>query len=221
MSRPFTFAVIAASSLLGAVPASALTMSPNPLSLVNASLAGEIELVDVVTGLPAGATVQGGSVGASDTTFVFQAHVFDQPVIGLNGWNIIALALAPVGSSGSGSNVPPTAAGIVGTPTNLSLFSLAGIQFRGGVPELTSSDLFFVSYASPVAADGSLELRFVAGEGVTFVAGSALVVPEAGPALLLALAGALGAVLRAYAPRTRSRSCLRSSPLARDWIAPP
>jgi hypothetical protein len=89
----------------------------------------------------------------------------------------------------------------VGTPTNLSLFSLAGIQFRGGVPELTSSDLFFVSYASPVAADGSLELRFVAGEAVTFVAGSALVVPEPRTALLFALAAASAAFFASRRPR--------------------
>jgi hypothetical protein len=63
--------------------------------------------------------------------------------------------------------------------------------FTGIVDEGTTSDRFFVSYASPIATDGSLELFFRAGEGITFADGTALIVPEPGTALLLALGGAL------------------------------
>ena len=186
-SKHLAFATVAVA--LVAAPASGLSIIPNPVSLNNAGIVGSIELVDVVTGLPAGGVVGDGTVGASDTTLVFEADVVASSPF--DAWGFIFLGLRLVGGS---SFIAPTATGGVDPDFNLTEgFIQAGNSaiFTGGVDEGTTSDLFFVSYASPLATDGSLELFFRAGEGITFADGTALVVPEPGTALLLALSAAL------------------------------
>lgn len=79
--------------------------------------------------------------------------------------------------------------------------------FFGSVDEGTTSDRFFVSYSS-IATDGSLELFFRAGEGITFADGTALVVPEPGTALLLALGATLTAMRSVRSTRSDASSRL-------------
>ena len=110
---------------------------------------------------------------------------------------------------GGGSFVAPTATGGVDPDFNLDEgFIQAGndAKFTGSVAEGTTSDRFFVSYAGPIATDGSLELFIRAGEGITFTDGTALVVPEPGTALLLALGAALTAALSVRARRSEGSS---------------
>jgi hypothetical protein len=183
--------VFAAALTLGASPAFALTIIPNPVSLNASGIVRSIELVDVVTGLPVGGVVGDGSVGASDTTLVFQATVVESSPF--DAWGFIVLGLRLVGGS---SFIAPTASGGIDPDSNLDEGDIRAdnsVLFLGTVDEGTTSDRFFVSYASPLATDGSLELLFVAGEAVNLVQGVALIVPEPGTVLLLTLAKALTA----------------------------
>lgn len=175
---------------LGAQSASALSILPNPVPLNNAGIVGSIELVDVVTGLPTGGVVGDGTVGASDTTLVFEADVVASSPF--DAWGFIVVSLQP---AGGGPFIAPTATGGIPPDFNLDEGTISGSSalFTGLIDEGTTSDLFFVSYASPLATDGSLELFFRAGEGITFADGFALIVPEPGTALLLGLGGALAA----------------------------
>ena len=204
MTRIKIFLSAAGILALGAPAASALSIIPNPVSLNGSGIVGSIELVDVVTGLPAGGVVGDGSVGASDTTLVFEADVVASSPF--DAWTFILLGLRAVGG---GSFVAPTATGGVDPDFNLDEgFIQAGndAKFTGSVAEGTTSDRFFVSYAGPIATDGSLELFIRAGEGITFTDGTALVVPEPGTALLLALGAALTAALSVRARRSEGSS---------------
>lgn len=188
MTRIETFLSAAVILALGARSASALSIIPNPVSLNEVGIVGSIALVDVVTGLPAGGVVGDGSVGASDTTLVFQATVVESSPF--NAWAFIVLGLRAVGGT---SFIAPTATGGIDPDFNLDQGQIRfdSAYFTGTVDEGTTSDLFFVSYAGPLATDGSLELRFLAGEAVNIADGTALIVPEPGIALLLALSAAL------------------------------
>lgn len=185
---------------LGAASASALTISPNPVFLNDQGLVGSIELVDVVTGLPTGGVVGDGAVGATDTTLVFQANVVASP---LDAWTFILVILR----SASGF-IAPTATGGVDPDNNLDQGVIDNIPggvnptalFSGSVPEGVTSDRFFVSYAGPLATDGSLGFFLRAGvplqpgPGFSVADGTALVVPEPATALLLTLGAALTCV---------------------------
>lgn len=202
--KPLLFASIALA--LGAVPASGLSILPNPVPVNQFGIIGSIELVDVLTGLPAGGVVGDGTVGASDTTLVFEAHVVES--FPFDAWNLVALRLRPVGGT---SFVVPTATGGIGTDFSLD-YGFIGANgtaiFLGEVLEGETSNEFFVSYASPIATDGSLELFFQAGEGVSFARATALVVPEPGTSLLLAVGTGLIAARSARSRRIRgSRPC--------------
>lgn len=199
-SRHLAFATVAVA--LVAAPAYGLSIIPNPVSLNNAGIVGSIELVDVVTGLPAGGVVGDGTVGASDTTLVFEADVV--AAAPFDSWGVIVVGLRPVG--GGMAFIAPTATGGIPPDVNLDEGVIVGntAHFQGLVDEGSSSDLFFVSYASPIATDGSLELFFRAGSGVNLADGLALIVPEPGMAGLLALGAALVGVQLGRGRRARS-----------------
>lgn len=99
--KPLLSAAVAL--ILGAPSASALSIVPNPVSLNSFGIVGSIELVDVVTGLPAGGVVGDGAVGGSDTTLVFQASVVASTPF--DAWTFITLWLQTVGGS---SIIAPT-----------------------------------------------------------------------------------------------------------------
>jgi hypothetical protein len=169
-------------------PTSALTILPNPVPLDNSNgIVGSIQLLDIVTGLPTGGVVGDGSVGASDTTLVFAAHNVES--FPSDFWNIVTVRLETVAG---GSAIAPAAIGIVPPETNLSadLIGPTGLaQFGASLGEGETSNAFFVSYPGPLAADGSLQIRVAAGEGVNFAFGTALVIPEPTGTLLIALGG--------------------------------
>jgi hypothetical protein len=178
---------------IAAAPAAALTIQPNPMPIDDGGfgiIGGSLELIDATIGLPAGGIVGAGAVGATDTTLVFEASA----VLSFgSAWNIVAIALGPAG--GGGSLIAPTALGSIGAGGSFSIFSILNEtgRFIGTIPVGTTSSQFFISWAGPLPGDGSLQIGAVAGEGIDFGNGSALLVaPEPGSALLLIAAALLG-----------------------------
>jgi hypothetical protein len=184
---------LAAGSLLASfaptTAARALSISPNPLLVVPGPLSTDqstasIELVAALSGVPSGGTVLRGSVDPGDTTLVLRADIT------FGGSAALVLAIQPIASPGS--FLPLTGVGWVpggdididaesGSPT-VAFFLPTG----SNVDEGESYDLVFISYASPLAVDGSLELI----AGIQFVPeyiGSATIVPEPASSILLGL----------------------------------
>lgn len=185
-------------ALAPAPTARALALSPNPFVVPSSEepydpSSASIELVAVVNGVPAGGAVLSGSVGAGDITLVLRADITEF------GSGALVMAIQPVASPTSfltlsGVGWIPGAGIDIAAESGSSTVAFF-LPEGGDVAAGQSYDLVFLSYPSPLAADGTLEL--VAGiQFAPNVLGHATLVPEPGAALLLGvglvLLGGLG-----------------------------
>ena len=184
--RPWTLAwsvALLASILAGSgpAPARAATILPNPLVIDHTGGAqGELLLVDVITGLPAGGIVSIGAVGPTAQTLVFQGSV--------------AAGSPPPGAGLSirirdalGDAVAFAATGFVPGPGSDLLIAgsssgAATFVFDPQTPGSTF-DVVFLSFDTPLAFDGSLFVDAGLENGPP--GGSAVLVPEPGTAALV------------------------------------
>jgi hypothetical protein len=78
--------------------------------------------------------------------------------------------------------------GLIGSPPEFNPPEILGgtqARYEGFFEVGSTTGLFFASWASPLATDGSLFLRGVVGEGPNFVFADAVIVPEPAAGLLL------------------------------------
>jgi hypothetical protein len=184
----------------GPAPARALGIAPNPFGVLPGdaiAVAGSIELVAVVSGVPAGGSVVLGSVDPGDTTLVFRADVTASTS------DALLLGIGPVAVPGSWSAfagagwIPGGGVDITSWTSipGVAAFLPAGAAVNAG----QSYDLVFLSYDTPPAEDGTLEVRG-AFSYVPETLGAATIVPEPATALLL------GGGLALLGGRHRSRA---------------
>jgi hypothetical protein len=194
MTRSSLACLAAAASLALAAPAAALTFAPNPVPVnhFGGVVVGQLELVDVVTGVPSGGVVLYGAVSPTATTIVLRGSVS----VGSSGLLYLGIREILSGSfvefdglgwiAGADEEITSAIEGIPGT---------AGFLIGGTVDAGEAFDLVFMSYDGGLAADGTLEFiasLVIAPEEV----GAALLVPEPGVALALGAAAiALAAAL--------------------------
>jgi hypothetical protein len=196
--------------LAGSRTAVGLSIVPDPLGLSGAAT-GSLDLLAVVTGVPAGGTVQFGSVSGSDTTLVFGLSISSHEAGGdpfyalvssgtIVGAGVIAGADLAVAPDLSIFDPPLSEAAVVGDPAG---------DFDVGVVPGQVYDPFFVSFSSLSPGDTLSVLPCTAFPFASCVAelelGEASVVP--GPPtsalLLLGAAFALGRGRRLAASPTR------------------
>jgi hypothetical protein len=189
-------ASIALLGLLGPAPARALTISPNPFVVPPNEFdpaSASIELVGVVSGVPAGGSVLFGSVDPGDVTLLFRADVTSGTS------SALALAIQPISSPGS--FIPLAGAGwIAGANVDVASSGSAvpgSVYFGPGAPVQAG-----LSYDVAPAQDGSLEV-FAGIQLAPIGFGTATIVPEPGTSLLLAgglalLAGGRRATRRVF-----------------------
>jgi len=202
--RPFSPALAAFVLLAGAgAPASALTMSPNPLALsvLGPPVTGTLELVSQNSGVPSGGTVQYGSVAAGDLTFVFEIFVASWSGSAGDPWYAIE-------SSGtiSGAGVIPGSDADIEVAADPSPYAGVAMVFdpnAGFIPGLVPGqnyDNFFVSF-SELAVGDTLDVLIcgpdlVQGGFSCFSFSEASIVPEPSTALLVAFSGLAALALR-------------------------
>jgi hypothetical protein len=182
----------------------ALTILPNPLVIDHPGGAqATLELVDVVTGAPAGSgSFQIGVVSPTAQTLVFRVTAaLDSPEPSA-ALRLVVRDLLGVASAFEAMGViegPDADWAILGTspvpPTDAD-------WVQGGPIAGNVLDLIFLSFADPLATDGSLRLDATWDFGPG--GGSAQIVPEPAGAALLALG--LGVLARL---RTRAAVSLR------------
>lgn len=175
----------------------AATIAPNPVDLMESTqLSARITLVGTTTGLPAGALMMDGAVGASDVTLLFEVEYIAS--------GISPLAFVQIARTGGWTGM-----GWVPGPNEdwSDFFSNSG--FLGDTARFISdilftgetSDVFFVSAAS-LAAGETLSFSFQGYHGVPYGTANASWVPE--PATAALVAGGL-ALLGATRPRDVAR----------------
>lgn len=201
--RPFSPALAAFVLLAGAgAPASALTMTPNPLAFTAPPVTGTLELVSQNSGVPTGGTVQYGSVAAGDLTFVFEIFIDSHTAAGDPFYAIE--------SSGtiSGAGVIPGSDADLEVAADPSPYAGVALVFDpnavgispGLVPGQTY-DRFFVSF-SALAVGDTLDVLPCApdivggGFGCPLSIAEASIVPEPSTALLVVIAGLAALALR-------------------------
>jgi hypothetical protein len=177
--------VLASIALSGSARALSFDPNPVPVSHSGGGVAGDIELIEVVTGLPSGGQVLLGNVGPAATTIVLRGSV------DAGSAEILYLGVREGGSPSNwvsfgalgwipGADVDITS-GIEGTP------GTAGFLPASPPGAGQSFDLVFISYDGPLATDGTLE--FVAALVlVPDDVGVATLVPEPGSPVSLAAA---------------------------------
>ncbi|MCG8590847.1 MAG: PEP-CTERM sorting domain-containing protein [Proteobacteria bacterium] len=180
----------ALSGLLLAGNAAALSLTPNPLLMDTPDFTGELELLEVVTGLPTGAVGVEGTVEADDVTLVFEARTGAGP----NPWDLMVVGIFGMTSNGAGVIDGP------GDPLSVLDLSGGGARFFSNIALGGTSQRFFISYDA-VADDGSQTLGWLVASGATPGTGqSGTLVPEPGVGLLF------GAGLALLAGRSRRRA---------------
>jgi hypothetical protein len=203
-------AVLAALLLgaIGAAPAEALTLSPNPLVLVpdasntDPNFRSLLTLVDVVNGIPVGGSVLSGSVSASDVTLVFEASLDASAAEGA----LFLLVDHPESLDSAYAGVRYTGAGRVpGGGHDIDSASLAGtyaafILTGAGLAPGASADLFFLSI--PSLSVGTPFLGAIGTVG-SYGAATATFVPEPGTSALLAFGLAMAGVAGGRGRRSR------------------
>lgn len=155
-------------ALVDARDASSLTIEPDPVDLT----IGQLDLVGVVNGLPAGGVIQFGSVASTDPTLLFQASfTADASDLTFTG------PVYSTTSFGGGGTIP-------GGNFDVTLESpFAGVvRILEGIPAGQTTDVFFVSLSAFRVGDG-VSVR-VDSPGVLVGSGFTLV-PEPATALLL------------------------------------
>jgi hypothetical protein len=186
--RPAVLAALAAIAL-GAAPAQAVSVTPDPIDLVNLELVARFHFVGESIGLPADGVVLAGSVAPTDTVLMFTVEYVAQ--------SISQLALAQIGLvSGTLSGM----GWIPGASDDWQYFQFG--TFPGPTASFASptldtgdtSDVLFVAAAS-FAVGTELGFYFQGYHGVPNAFGSATVVPE--PTTLALLTGGLALLARA------------------------
>jgi hypothetical protein len=166
--------------LVGAVAhareASSLTITPNPVDLVF----GQLQLIGVVTGLPSGAVVQFGTIGANDPTLLLQVSV---------DADASDLTLVPVVFGGTSFGGGGTLPGANFDVTLANPFP-GTARIQQVIPTGAVTDIFFLSLSALAAGDGvSLRVDF----SDSLVLTGFTIVPEPSVAILLGVGlGALG-----------------------------
>jgi hypothetical protein len=178
---------LACVTLAAPVASSALAILPNPLVIDHPGGAqGTLELIDVVTGAPAGSgSFQIGIVSPTSTTLVFR-------VTGATGSPEPGAGLRLVVRDDFGVAVPFAAMGVIeGPDANFAILGTSPVppveaDFITGDPIAGSVfDPIFLAFDLPLVTDGgwTLGATWDVGPG----GGSAQIVPEPASGLLLAL----------------------------------
>jgi hypothetical protein len=172
-----------------------LHFDPDPVAFSNGMVSGEISLVSVGTGIPAGGTVLEGTVGGTDDTFVF--------VVTITQGSIRRFGIA--GDDAGNNGVTSNGAGVIsGAGVDVSMFdAISGLNQRvflfdeAGSQLLSagqSSEQFFVAFDADALVEGS-SINFMItpgiGLGSTFSIEVPLV-PAPGAIAILATAGLVG-----------------------------
>lgn len=163
-------------------PASALSITPNPLDLTyfGEELVARITFVGSVTGAPTDGITLRGTVAPTDVSLLFTVEYIAQSIAPLAQVQVLAPSV-------SWSAVGWIPGPDVDWSTSFSLGHIASFELDTG----GTSDVFFFSAAS--IPDGtSLEFYFSGYHGVPYGTGAATVVPE--PTTLALVAAGLAIV---------------------------
>ncbi len=195
------FGVLLLSTWIGwiaAAPATALSITPNPLDLTffSPDVVARVAFVGETTGAPAGGITFRGAVAPTDVTLLFTVEYVAQSIS-----NLAQMQLTR--SSGTWSAVGWVPGSGIDWSDSFQLVGGTAHLFSGLLDTGDTSDVFFVS-ASSVPVGTEIEFQFQGYHGVPYGFGTATVIPE--PATL-ALLGAGLAILatRRRCPRSNIR----------------
>jgi hypothetical protein len=171
--------LVVAFGLGGVASATAMSMDPNPVISNFAIGSASIEIIDSSEGLPAGGTLLGGAIAATDTTLIFTAE-------NLSGDEIKSITVEVLGTAATGAGEI-----IAGSPVLIKDARAAGdgwkFKFEGAKLKVGSgvSDPFFLSFASmPVTGTAQFTFEYKDGIGNEIVTAS-LTTPEPATGLLV------------------------------------
>jgi hypothetical protein len=167
-------------------PASALSITPNPLDLTyfDEEVVARITFVGSVTGTPTDGITLRGTVAPTDVSLLFTVEYIAQSISNLGFVGVTR-------SSGSWSAVGWIPGSNVDWSDAFQLVGGTAQLFSGLLDTGDTSDVFFVS-ASSIPDGTSLEFYFQGYHGVPYGTGTATVVPE--PATLALVAAGLAIV---------------------------
>lgn len=166
-----------------AAPASALSISPNPVVFDNGSVSGTITWIETATGIPSGGTQLAGTTGVSDLSLVFEVTLD----AGSDSIDSVGVGIFLVNSTGAGTiaGTGDVAIGSVSGTAGTRIFN-----FTGDLDAGETSDRFFISYASLSEGQSVTFMISPADGSADFTVTSTLVaVPEASALMLLGIAG--------------------------------
>lgn len=169
-------------------PATALSITPNPLDLTyfGEEVVARVTFVGSVTGVPADGITLRGAVAPTDESLLFTVEYIAQSISNLGFVGVTR-------SSGAWSAVGWVPGSGVDWSEALQLVRGTAQTFSGLLDTGDTSDVFFVSTSS--IPDGtSLEFYFQGYHSVPYGTGTAVVVPE--PATLALVAAGLAIVAR-------------------------